>query len=93
MADGYGDCWCCAFHSIRTAAVSTLGLCRPCGSRSPSACDNAHRSVPQPAGGSEVNHMTTESTEAEDAAVAEEIDAAAAEEAAEASDASDDTAE
>jgi hypothetical protein len=38
-----GSCWCCAQHGIVTPAVSTVGLCRPCGSRSPSACQEAHR--------------------------------------------------
>ena len=40
---GYGSCWCCAQYGIVTPAVSTVGLCRPCGSRSPSACRNAHQ--------------------------------------------------
>jgi hypothetical protein len=39
----YGSCWCCARHGIDTPSVSNFGLCRPCGSRSPSACDRAHK--------------------------------------------------
>jgi hypothetical protein len=39
---GYGACWCCAAFAIVTPAVSNLGLCRSCGARSPSACQNAH---------------------------------------------------
>jgi hypothetical protein len=38
----YGNCWCCAQYGIGRPAVSTIGLCRPCGSRSPSACRTAH---------------------------------------------------
>jgi hypothetical protein len=43
MPDAYGSCWCCAQYGIVTPAVSTVGLCRPCGSRSPSACKTAHQ--------------------------------------------------
>jgi hypothetical protein len=41
MSD-YGSCWCCATHGLDSPAVSTAGLCRPCGSRSPSACATRH---------------------------------------------------
>jgi hypothetical protein len=41
MAD-YGECWCCARYGLATAAVSTIGLCRPCGGRGPMACEKAH---------------------------------------------------
>jgi len=38
----YGSCWCCAQYGIVTPAVANVGLCRPCGGRSPSACKAAH---------------------------------------------------
>lgn len=40
--NAYGFCWCCAHYGIDMPAVSILGLCRPCGSRSPSACQREH---------------------------------------------------
>jgi len=49
--DDYGFCWCCAWFGIDSFAVSTAGLCRPCGSRSPSACKNAHQKEAERKGG------------------------------------------